>query len=475
MKKKWTGITAAALALSLVSVNSASAEENDTQAFKKMLTETGIEKGIPPEVLKAIAYKENGGFNHYNEEGQPVVSDDGGIGLMQLTFTADEIERYNIDMDRIANDVDYHIEQAADHLLRKKALNLPIVNDGEMRDLESWYFAVMAYNGLSQINDPNTNDDAYQEDVYDYIRNNSVIPVGETPELEINFGDTEEDRLIMSFPDRDYTWPTETPSMQLAANGSSVYTFHEHEGFDTSNVRSEVGGEVIASLNHYTPLEITAGPFEAAGEANHYVFYKVKGNFGEGYIASSNLQYGNDLTIFSDLSPGEFETAVAYLQQRDVINGYEDGTYKPFNVLQRRHAAALIVRALDLEMPEDYEVTSPDLTPETPGYQDLAIMEYHGIMGRGGQMNAQAPLNRSQMASMLNRSFEAVYEVPEEDLKIKDIGTDDLIYDDIAVIVHNGITNADENTAFNPWNSVTRGQYALFFERSIRLMEEKFE
>ncbi|TFE04065.1 S-layer homology domain-containing protein [Jeotgalibacillus salarius] len=470
MKTLWIG--AAALTISIMSAQSASAEENDAQAFKQMLTETGIEKGIPPEVLKAIAYKENGGFNHYDEDGSPVVSDDGGIGLMQLTFTDQEIERFDIDMERIAEDVDYHIEQAAEHLLRKKALNLPIVNDGENTDIESWYFAVMAYNGLSEINDPNTHDDAYQEDVFSYIRNNSVISIGETPELEINYGETDEDRLIMRFPDRDYTWPTETPAMQLAETGSSVYSYHEFEGFDTSNVRSEPGGQLIASINHYTPLEITDGPFEAAGEANHYVFYKVKGNFGEGYIASSNLQFGNELTIFNDLSPGEIETAVAYLQQREVINGYEDGTYRPFNVLQRRHAAALIVRALDLEKPENYEVTSPDLTPDTPGYEDLAIMEYHGIMGRGGQMNAESPLNRSQMASMLNRSFAAVYDIPDEVINIKDLSADDQIYEDIAVIVHNEITNADENTAFNPWNSVTRGQYALFFERSIRLMEK---
>ncbi|WP_404405245.1 S-layer homology domain-containing protein [Jeotgalibacillus malaysiensis] len=449
----------------------AHAGTNDVQEIKHLLTETALEMNIPPEVLKAIAYKENKEFAHFDENGDVIISDDGGIGLMQLTFQPGEIEQYNIDMDRIKNDIDYHIEEAAKMLKRKTELNLPTVNGGTPEEIESWYFSVMAYNGLSEINDPNNHDDAYQEVVYDYIRNYSIMPgIGETPELDINY---DEDSLIMKFGDRDYEWPTQTRSSQMFREGDVTYSYNDHEGFGGSNVRTQpINGDLVETIGHYTPLEVISGPYEAAGHANHYVFYEVKGNFGEGYIASSNLQLGNDLTIFSDLN-GETEQAVAYLQHRGIINGYEDGTFRPLTELKRHQAAALVVRAFDLEKPADYQAKASDLTPDTFGYENLAIMEYHGYMGQGGKMNASAALNRSQMANILNRVFNDYYEQPASEVKIKDVGANEVIYENIAALVHNDITVANEDRAFNPWNTVMRSHYALFFERSVRLMEEK--
>ncbi|WP_227394402.1 S-layer homology domain-containing protein [Jeotgalibacillus aurantiacus] len=473
MKKVMTFTAAAVLSAGIFGADGAAAAENDVQGFKELLTEVGRDKGIPPEILKAMAYAESKGFVHFDENGKAIRTDDGGIGLMQLTLTPEEISRYQIDTDRLESDVKYHIEQAADHLLRKKNLNLPLVNDNELHDLESWYFAVMAYNGLSEINDPGTHPvSSYQERVFDYVRNYSLIPLGETPELTINYGDTDEDRLIMRFPaDLDYTWPTETESLQLAEIGDMVFSYNEDLSY--SNLRESITDATPERINHYTPMQITGGPYEATGEANQYVFYEVKGNFGTGYIASSNLQSSDDLKVFSDLNTGEVETAVAYLQHRGIINGYTDGTYRERSVLERRHAAALIVRALGLTKPDNYVVKSPDLTPSTPGYEDLAIMEYHNIMGRGGTMDATKPLKRSQMASILNRAFGDVYEDPTGVIRIRDIAVTDANYPDISTLVYNDITVADADRAFNPWRDVTRGQYALFVERTIRLMEEK--
>ena len=55
------------------------------QHINCLLTEAAISADIPPEVVKAVATQENGSWEQFTAKGTPVVSADGGIGLMQLT------------------------------------------------------------------------------------------------------------------------------------------------------------------------------------------------------------------------------------------------------------------------------------------------------------------------------------------------------------------------------------------------------
>ena len=50
-----------------------------------LLTNAAIKADIPPEVVKAVATQENGGWKQFDENGKPIISRDGGIGLMQIT------------------------------------------------------------------------------------------------------------------------------------------------------------------------------------------------------------------------------------------------------------------------------------------------------------------------------------------------------------------------------------------------------
>jgi len=55
---------------------------------------------------------------------------------------------------------------------------------------------------------------------------------------------------------------------------------------------------------------------------------------------------------------------------------------------------------------------------------------------------------------------------------LQDVPSTDPNFTNIATIVQNNITVAGVNRAFNQWGDVTRYQYALFVERTIRLKEE---
>jgi hypothetical protein len=445
----------------------------DIEETQRMLREVAVEKGIPAEILKAIAFVETN-MRQFEDDGTPVETGDGGIGIMQLTLTPEEISKYKINVERLRTDKRYNIEKGAEHLLRKWDSDiLPLVNNHEKDKIEDWYFAVMAYNGLSKRNDPKYDESigkpAYQEDVFHWIRENSQLSIGETPELDIRYKEND----LMFFPEGvHYQWPTSTKTTQNYKVNEIAYTYHEFEGIETSNLRESIANRDGAGLPHYTPVHIVSGPYETepSNIYNHYVFYEVEGYNFKGFIASSNLITSADVSFFKDIPNREQLRAVTFLQTRKTINGFLDGTYRPERELLRHEAAKLIVQALDLELPEGYEMKATDTKPGYPSYEYMKIVEAHGIMGQGGKMYPGDPLTRSQMASILVRAFADYFEDPPASYQYGGEPAYHPNYRDINKLAYNEITNVP---IFKGNDIVDRGMYAVFLERSLKLKESQ--
>lgn len=140
------------------------------QTVNCLLTREALKAGIPPEIVKSVATKESGQWKQFNSDGTPVITPDGGIGLMQITTTAG----YNVDL--LKSDLAYNIYAGVDMLNTNfKNKNLPSIGEMNREELQSWYFAVMAYNGIKPKNSPLyqdsglTNTTAYQEGVYSLL------------------------------------------------------------------------------------------------------------------------------------------------------------------------------------------------------------------------------------------------------------------------------------------------------------------
>ncbi|MFC3886187.1 S-layer homology domain-containing protein [Bacillus songklensis] len=441
---------------------------------KELLTQAGIKYGIPPEILKGIAMAETD-MNQFNADGTPKITEDGGIGMMQITASEQELSsmlKEPVDMDRLKVDTAYNIDIGARILKVKWNYNsIPKINDANPMILENWYFAVMAYNGLSKRNDPHFSEKTYQDKVFGYIRDLSFADLKPFPPFTVEYPDPAKPSL-MKFPQDKlhYEWPElNTPSTQAYKAGDMVYTFNRQ--LNVSNLRNGVDGGEIGKLRHYTPLQIVAGPFEKEqnGQFSHYSMYKVKGNGVEGYIASSNVLHA-PVEVFSDLKAGEETTsAVAYLQSKGVLDGYPDGTYKPNKELTRRQAAKLLANELGYTLPEGYQVKSSDIDPNDEFYEQMAISEAHGIMGKGGAFRPHEKLTRQQMAAILARSYVKLYKPAATQYTFKDVNKSDYYYIDINLLANNGITVATEY--FKPADNVTRAHFALFLSRTAELKE----
>jgi SbsC C-terminal domain/Transglycosylase SLT domain len=237
--------------------------------MKDLITEVAIENGIPPEILKAIAYQESGDtlkFQQFKNNGEPIVSSDNGIGIMQITNHPTAV------VEDLKYDTRYNIEIGAELLKEKWSWTgdeLPKINDGDPDVLENWYFAVLAYNGRSSINHP-TNSGNYQNKIFEFIRSSSQVKVfnfnNMVYDISVNNG-------ILDF----------TPKMQYETNiqNKTTQTYKAGQTLKittSTKFRPEPNTIVkekytLAAGNEVQILD--KGISDATG-INHFVFYKVK-------------------------------------------------------------------------------------------------------------------------------------------------------------------------------------------------------
>lgn len=275
-------------------VNAAEGDYEELSWEKKheLLTNIALEYDIPPEILKAIAIEESK-MMQFEENGDIQVSDDGGIGMMQIT-TSD----FDFNKEKLKTDTAYNIEAGAKILDAKWDLmssgNLPTINESKQNRhiIEQWYFPIMAYNGISNRNNPDNPDreSTYQQRVFSYIENRSLVDIADTPE-QFEFG--LDDDGVLKFKDLSYNWEeADAYSTQMFEKGDKVYVMNDDQ-IDYGNLRpsADFSSEVTMRVPYYTELEITGGPyFQNSNLRNHFITYKVEGNQFSGYMSSSNLR-----------------------------------------------------------------------------------------------------------------------------------------------------------------------------------------
>ncbi|MGD6991005.1 cell wall-binding repeat-containing protein [Sutcliffiella horikoshii] len=136
--------------------NTGCKQPSSLMEIDRMLTEEAIKQGVPAEIVKAIAFVESEGWVHCVGD-KALISDDGGIGIMQVTDFEGE---YKLNQKRLITDIQYNIESGVmilnDKFERFSGNVIPMLNDGDNRHkyIENWYFAIMAYNGIVPKNSP---------------------------------------------------------------------------------------------------------------------------------------------------------------------------------------------------------------------------------------------------------------------------------------------------------------------------------
>lgn len=159
------------------------------------------------------------------------------------------------------------------------------------------------------------------------------------------------------------------------------------------------------------------------------------------------------------------------MRDAGIIQGYEDGTFRPNTTLSRQHAAALISRALkvnDLTLEKTTEFKQPkDLTTANPYYSDIKMLVEAGLleMDSKGNINPDKALTRGEMSKIIAVAFnlEVKADYVFEDVK----GSKYEEY--VKALYSNGVTTGYEDYTYKLDGSLTRVHYVLFMHRAMNL------
>ncbi|MBX0357758.1 cell wall-binding repeat-containing protein [Halobacillus sp. Nhm2S1] len=310
--------------------------ENPSYAeINRMLTEEAKNFDIPPEIVKAIAFQESGWQQYWGPDRTPVehyenqcteektrgMAWDGtnlklgydciGIGIMQVSdyrFITDDQKRQE-EITKLATDIRYNIREGlkiletkwnyADHDL------IPTVNSGDRDAIENWYFAILAYNGLSQRNDPIANGYiAYQEKIFSRIKSYGLLNLTPFPTHKLN---PDSDGLLSFGVDNVDTEGPVHASKHYFRPGEKVYVTA-----GSLNLRQSPNGLVLTGLSQGDAVTITDVPVGSDSNTQHWMWYPVETAGGvKGYVASSYLSNKQEPNAYRLSGINRYETSAA--------------------------------------------------------------------------------------------------------------------------------------------------------------------
>lgn len=157
---------------------------------------------------------------------------------------------------------------------------------------------------------------------------------------------------------------------------------------------------------------------------------------------------------------------INYLAGRGIINGYEDGTFKPNNYVTRAQAVVMVVKALGLPLTYQSSVFS-DVASDywAKDYINTAIR--NGIISgySNGTFKPNNYVTRAQMASILAKAFRLT---ATSSVRFSDVRNDYWARIEINKVVTAGIANGYSDGTYRPGNSTTRAQMAVFLSRALQ-------
>jgi len=154
------------------------------------------------------------------------------------------------------------------------------------------------------------------------------------------------------------------------------------------------------------------------------------------------------------------------------LNGWFKGVsstqFMPDNYLTRAEAAAILVRALNLE-----DTGEESEFPDTGGHwaeREIRIAKQHNIIkgDDSGYFLPNEPISREQMAVMLERVLSGLEENGYSSVRYWDVTREDSSwsYDAIMRVSQSGIFNGYPDNGFYPEHKITRGQMAQLMCRA---------
>lgn len=202
--------------------------------------------------------------------------------------------------------------------------------------------------------------------------------------------------------------------------------------------------------------------------------YGVKGSYPvdvtystvSGIPIKERLELSVSQPNFTDVKSSQwFSQHIGYLANHGQISGYNDGSFKPYQVITRAEAVALIGRALL------YDETKTDTifkdVPQTSfasGYIQRAV-DANIITGYDdGTFKPDKTVSRAEMAILISKAFKLNTNTSIKN-KFMDVSESMAAYPFILPIIEANVTEGFTDGTFRPYENMTRSEFAAFLTR----------
>lgn len=256
----------------------------------------------------------------------------------------------------------------------------------------------------------------------------------------------------------------------------------------SANNRTKVFKAIFADRKDFVSPSDVADAFEKAVEdiTDEVENKKESGSgSGKGSSGGGGGSYSVSTPVSPDLTPdfpqvtvakyqdtnGHFsKDAVNKLSDMGIINGFEDGTFRPDDCVTRAQLAKMTVNALELSA----GVNSKSFNDVSVGdwhYECINILSSNDIVtGDGISFYPDSLITRQDAAVILFRALGAVGKKINGSSEFADFASiSDYAKEAVGAMASNGIIKGDSQ-GFRPHSSLTRGEAAVLINRIIEAL-----
>lgn len=164
--------------------------------------------------------------------------------------------------------------------------------------------------------------------------------------------------------------------------------------------------------------------------------------------------------------------AIEYLDSKQIINGYKDGTFGPANLLNRAEAIKIIVGAMNINHDEEYDILFPDVKKEEWFFEFIMAAQKAGIVNgyKDGKFRPGESVNLAETLKMLFVAAKIELPAPDADV-FMDAKKDIWFAPYMLYARNNNIIFADDYGYIHPDQAMTRAYFAEVVYRTMIVLE----
>ncbi|WP_342534109.1 S-layer homology domain-containing protein [Lysinibacillus sp. FSL K6-0057] len=181
-------------------------------------------------------------------------------------------------------------------------------------------------------------------------------------------------------------------------------------------------------------------------------------------VDESDTPLPKEMVRFYDMDSHWAKEIVEELAILKIIQGYEDGTFRPNEPISRMHVAVLFARAFEFESIRSAKAFS-DIATNHVYYEEINTLQQAGIIdGMGDTFRPVEAITRAQVAKILAKTLR----LPSEGTSsFSDVSSNHWSTGYIAALEQAGIAFGS-NGEFHPDVPVTRAELATFLYRALQ-------